>query len=228
MPSIARLTVALFTLALLHGCDRSGSGDADPDNEGDETIDDGNGESPRGAALELTEKRLQAYIAYRKEFNIVTRTLIAELANLGAKANEKSTDLTKSIAAVQGMGQIGEQHDRTLKALRKKYGFEEQEDERIFSAISDVVAAKPMENPALESQIKTYREMQSKANSAEEKQVADDFFKGMQATEKEDLEKAREQYGAECVDLLSRHIKELYALQMDGAERLTEAFTPGK
>ncbi len=154
------------------------------------------------------------------------KAYMVDITELSKRVDEQSNQLTKGVAAVHGVTQVLEKQENALRALRKKHGFEEREDERLWEAIEEVVRAKAMENPVLEPQVKVFREMQVKGG--EEKKSADEFFKSLESEEKETLAKARERYGAECVDLLSKHVKELHALQMDGLQQMTGAFTPGK
>jgi hypothetical protein len=90
--------------------------------------------------------------------------------------------------------------------------------------VGDVLAAKSMENPALEQTLKTFQDMQAKGG--EEKKIADEYFKGLEDTEKEGLEDARKEYGAQCVDILTKHVKELFALQMEGFKTILGSEKP--
>ncbi len=222
MTSIPRLTLLLLALAGLHSCDKSGRQDSSTGNEGDEAA----GESPARATVPLTEKRLEAYIAYRKELHGLMKVYLEDVGKLEKRVDEKSNQLTKTIAAGQGVAQILEKQDIAVKTLHKKHGFDEGEDEKLWAAVGDVVAAKAIESPMLEAQVKMFREMQVKGG--EEKKNGDEFFKTLETAEKEGLAKAREQYGVEWVDILSKHVKELHALQMDAIQQMTAASTPGK
>ena len=108
----------------------------------------------------------------------------------------------------------GEQHEKELAALRAKHGFSEEEDDQLWSAINDVVAAKPLDNPMMGGEgLKMYRDMQ--ARGGDEKKAADEILKGFEEQEKQGLAAAREKYGAAGVDLLAKRSAELSQLQAD-------------
>lgn len=174
----------------------------------------------------LTEQRLQAYIVYKKDVHGVIKQYMQEMAKVAKQVDGKSNQLTKTVAAVQGMFPLQEKQEVALQATRKKYGFEENEDNRLWEAIADVVAAKAIELLAVEASAKMYRDLQ--ANGGDQKKAGDEFFQNLEATEKEGMEKARAKYGAVYVDVLSKHVKELHALQMDATQAVTGALTSEK
>jgi prophage DNA circulation protein len=234
--STPKLALLLLVLGAFPACGKSGSQGSRPGKDGEEATDGSaagenggggsSGESSRGPAIALTEKRLQAYIAYRKEFQGVWKGFMEEWQKLAKTVDEKSNQLTKAASALHGLTRISEKQDTILKALRKKHGFDEETDNRLWDAIGEVVAAKPIENPALEPSLKMFREMQAKGG--EDKKAADEFFANLESTQKEGLEKAKEQYGAECVDILLKHVKELNELQMESLQKMMEAPSPGQ
>lgn len=229
MKHVSRLALLLFVLSTLNACGRSGSqssgtgeggGGADPS-----AAESGGGSSGEGP-IRLTEKRLQEYIAYKKESNGLMKGFYEEMGKLAQTVDSKSSDATKAVAAMRGVSSISAKQEAAFTALRKKHGFTEDEDNRLWDAINEVVAAKSIENPALEPSFKIYRDMQ--ARGGEEKKAADEFFAELESTQKEGLAKATEQYGAECVDILAKHVEELRALQMDALQQMLEAQTPPK
>jgi hypothetical protein len=182
-------------------------------------VDSEGGEIEDSKPIELTNARLDQYVAFRKEFNRHYAGWFKDVTNLGKSVDAKSTDITKAFTAATGAAAIGEKHAKELSALRSKHGFTEDEDERLWSAISDVVAAKVLDNPMMADSFKSFREMQAKGG--EEKKMADELLKGMEDQEKEGLAEARKKYGDACVDLLSKRAKELGQLQTDLMKEIT-------
>lgn len=230
------LAVAIFGLAGLSACNKaqppasapppdgtkstSNVPAADPGALGVASEEEATGEGP----ISLTEERYQKYVTYRKEFFALTGKLLTDVGSLSKTVDGKITGLGKTAAAVAGTARIGEKHDSELKALRAKYGFSEAEDDRLWSAVGDVLAAKTAENPALEQTLKSFRDMQAKGG--EEKKVADEYFNDLEASEKEGLEKARQEYGPQCVEILCKHAKELHSLQMEGFQTILGSGKP--
>ncbi|HZN60455.1 MAG TPA: hypothetical protein VFD71_20455 [Planctomycetota bacterium] len=211
---------------LAAGCG-SKDGSSDESNSGDSSADEGSsGSSSAVKAPPLTEKRLQAYIAYRKELHLAQKNFFADWTKVAKSASESTTDVGKAITATTGYTKVGQKQEAIVAALRKKHGFGEEEDDRLWNAASAVVSAKAFDNPALDPSLKMYREMQAKGG--EEKKAADEFFKSLEESQQEGLKQARDEYGAETVDLLSRHTEELRAIQMDAAQKVLEGATEAK
>ena len=180
-------------------------------------------ESAGEGPIQLTEERLQKYIAYRKELQPVTRKLVEDIGKLSKAVDGKSTDLGKATTGVFGAARIGEGHDAAVQALQRKYGFTESQDKRLWDAIGTVLSARAAENPLMQDSMKSFREAQAKGG--EEKAAADEFFKSMEENEKASLEEARKEYGVQCVDILLKHTKELFELQ---AQELKAVMGPEK
>jgi hypothetical protein len=225
MKHVSRLALLLLVLPVLHACGRSGSqgsGTGEGGGNADASAVESGGSSG-GGPIRLTEKRLQEYIAYKKESNGLTKGFYEEMGKLAQTVDQKSSDAAKAVAAMRGVNSISAKQEAAFTALRKKHGFSEDEDNRLSDAINDVVSATAIENPALEPSFKMYRDMQ--ARGGEEKKAADQFFAELESEQKEGLAKAKEQYGAECVDILSKHAEELRALQTDALQQMMEAQT---
>jgi hypothetical protein len=65
----------------------------------------------------------------------------------------------------------------------------------------------------MEESLKSLREMEAKGG--EEKKAADEILKNYEDQEKQGIAAARTRYGDECVDVLSKRVKELGQLQLD-------------
>ena len=224
------LECAFLALALLApvSCSRSGpttgsGGGGDAAGEGAATEAGGAGEAK---PIALTDARLDKYLAFRKEWNRSYAGFLKESGQLADSVNSKSTDISKAFTALSGTQRVGEKYQKELSALRAKHGFREEEDNRLASAISDVVAAKVLDNPLLGDTAKVYRDLQAKGG--EEKKAADEILKNMEDQEKEALAAARKEYGDACVDVLSKRVKELGQFQMDLAKEMAAQLDSGK
>jgi hypothetical protein len=120
-----------------------------------------------------------------------------------------------------GTKKISERYESETAALRKKHGFSEGEDDRLWSAIADVVAAKASDHAFIEASVKEFRVMQQRGGA--EKDAADEFFKSMEEGEKQGLDEARRKYGERCVDILSKRSKDLSRFIMTGVEDVAGA-----
>lgn len=186
-------------------------------------VDTGDGEAQEGgeaAPIALTDARLDKYLVFRKEFNQRYAAYMKGAVGLAKSVDSKSTDISKAYTAATGAARLGQQFEKTLEDLRAKHGFTQDEDDRLWSAIGDVVAARPMENPALAEGLKSYREMQAKGG--EEKKVADEMLKSFEDQEKEGLAEAKKRYGDACVEVLSKRVKELSEFQMSFIKGLAD------
>jgi len=163
--------------------------------------------------IQLTDARLDKYIAYRKELARSYAQWSKGAVELAKSVDSRSTDIGKGLTAAAGALKLGERYEKELTALRAKHGFTEAEDDRLWSAVSDVLAAKVLDNPGMEDGLKAYREMQ--ARGGEEKKAADEILKGFEDQEKQGLAEARTKYGDACVAILSKRSRELGQLQLD-------------
>jgi len=204
---------------LLHACSKSDSGTTDSAPSGNDAPSGGTGDggSPGAVHTPLTEKRFQAYVAYRKELHGFWRGFAEDMAKFAKTVDAKSGGGGDMAAAMQGI-RLSEKHDTLIKALRKKHGFEDEEDSRLWDVMSEVASAKAIENPSMEPSLEMYRKKQEKGG--EEKKAAEEFFAILAASEKEGLDRARERCGAECVEVLVRHVKEIQDLQLDAVQQM--------
>ena len=211
--------LSFVVLLLLHACSKSDSGTSDATSGGGDAASavTGEGGSSGGTSVPLTEKRFQAYIAYRKELHGLWRGFAEDMAEFAKSVDTKSAGAEDMAAAVQSM-RLAERHDALIKALRKKHGFGDEEDTRLWDAMNEVASAKVIENPSLEPSLEMYRKMREKGG--EEKKAADEFFASLEASEKEGLDRARERCGAECVEVLVKHVKEIQDLQLDAMQQM--------
>lgn len=218
------LTLGCAAVSILTAisCTRSspdaGSGSADDSSSSPSSEDD-------AKPLALTDARLDKYIAFRKEYNQLYGRHQKDIVEVAKAADSKTTDALKGITVVSGAMRLGEKYEKELAALRAKHGFAEAEDDRLWSAVSDVISAKASDSPMLADSLKAYREMQ--ARGGEEKKSADEFLKGLEDEEKKGLTEARRKYGDACVDVLSRRARELGQFQMDSIREMTGQMTPG-
>lgn len=229
MKSLSHVLFLVVSLLALGGCSKKESpGGADgAADDGSSAGDAGGGDSAGGGAIALDEKRFQAYVSYRKEYHLVLKTHMEGWQKLAKSVDERSTDLTKTVTAARGIQGLSEVQEAAMKSLRKKHGFSEEEDNRLWDAIGEVVAARASENPDMAPALQVYRDQQ--ARGGEEKKVADEMLKSLMETEKEGLARAAEKYGPACVELLGKHLKELHELQKDNLRRVMEATgTPAK
>jgi len=219
-PALALLpALAFLAIVALSACDKSKSEPSKPAAGGTASPPSSAADLGLPAArstederpIQLTDERLDKYMAYRREYNVIVKKLIEDMEKVSKAVDAKTSELGKSATALAGAAKVGETHDAAVKALRGKYGFNEEEDRRLWDAVGAVLGAKTAESPAMQESIKMFRDMQAKGG--EEKKSADEFFKNMEASEKEGLEEARKNYGAQCVEVLSKHLKELNELQ---------------
>lgn len=213
MRHLMRAFVAV-TILTASSCTRSGS-DAEPEAGDDSASSSGEDAKP----IALTDARLDKYIAFRKELNQSYARWHQGTVEVAKAVDSKSTDVGKGLAAVAGVTQLGQKYEKEITALRSKHGFTEQEDDRLWSAITEVTGAKVLDNPMMGDGFKMYRDMQAKGGEA--KKAADEILKGFEDQEKEGLAAAREKYGDACVDLLSKRSRELSQLQADMMKELT-------
>ena len=227
-----------FAMAALCSCGRSGPA-SDPAGAGGDpraaaTNDHGAaaGDASAGATdgeakpIALTDARLDQYLAYRKEWNRMYAVYMKETGELAKAVDSKSTDISKTFTVLTGTQRLGQKYEKELNALRAKYGFTEDEDNRLSSAIMEVVNARVLENPLLGDTVKSYRDLQAKGG--EEKKAADEMLKGLADQEKQALAAARATYGDACVDVLSKRVKDLAQFQMDLMKELTAQLEAGK
>jgi hypothetical protein len=186
------------------GGDERGSGSAE---------DSGTAADEDAKPIVLTDARLDKYLAFRKEFNRYYAGWIKDAGDVAKSVDSKSTEFSKAISAVVSSGRLGEKYEKELRTLRAKHGFTEDEDDRLWSAITEVVAAKVLDNPFMEDSFKSFREMQAKGG--EEKKAADELLKNLEDQEKQGLAEARKKYGDACVDVLSKRVKDLGQFQVD-------------
>jgi hypothetical protein len=170
--------------------------------------------------MPLTDERLDRYLKYRKDLRKINARWQKDLVDFAKSIDSKSTDASKGLTVARGSMALGEKREAEIKALYEKHGFTEQEDERLSSAIDEVVTARASENPLMAGAIKTYRDMQ--AAGGEQKKAADEMLKGLEDQEKEGLARARERYGDAWVEVLSRRLKEISQLRVEDATILTE------
>jgi hypothetical protein len=227
MHLVLRATTLSLAVLLLHACSKSDSGNSESTPSDDAPSGGiGDGGSSDAAHTPLTEKRFQAYVAYRKELHGLWRGFAEDMAKFAKTVDAKSGGGVEDMAAaMQGM-RMSEKHDTLIKALRRKHGFADEEDNRIWDVMSEVASAKAIENPSLEPSLQMYRKMQEKGG--EEKKAADEFFASLQASEKEGLDRARERCGAGCVEVLVKHVKEIQDLQLDAVQQMMAPHTPPK
>jgi|SoiMethySBSTD1v2_1073268.scaffolds.fasta_scaffold123015_4 hypothetical protein len=228
MQHVLRSTALLSVIIVLDACGKTDSDGAQSTSPGDAAGSGGSGDtssSSGGVSIPLTEKRFQAYVAYRKELHGLTRAFAEDMAKFAKTVDAKSGGAEQIATAVQGMRKT-EKHDALIQALRKKYGFAEDEDSRLWDAMSEVASAKVIENPSVEPSLERYRKMQEKGG--EEKKAADDYFASLEAAEKEGLERARERCGTECVEVLVKHVKEIHDLQLDAVQQMMAPYPAGK
>lgn len=213
VPVVVGMIVCVFvSFAALVSCGRAGSPSSEDGSEAPAT-------APRAAAGEgekqiaLTEERLQKYIAYREELNPILMKLVRDVGALGESVESvesRSTGLTKAAAAYTGSRKISERYESEIAALRTKHGFSEAEDACLWAAIAEVASVKVVEGSFMEATIEEFRAMQERGGA--EKELADEFFKNLEESQRQGLDEARKKYGAQCVDLLAKHAKELNRL----------------
>ena len=227
MHLVLRSTILSLAVLFLHACGKSDSGSSGSEPAGNDAPSGGTGDdgSPGTAHAPLTDKRFQAYVAYRKELHGLWRGFAEDMSKFAKTVDAKSGGVEDMAAAMQGI-RMSEKHDTLIKALRKKHGFEDEEDNRIWDAMSEVASAKAIENPSMEPSLEMYRKMQEKGG--EEKKAADEFFATLQASEKEGLDRARERCGAQCVEVLVKHVKEIQDLQLDAVQQMMAPHAPPK
>jgi hypothetical protein len=206
----AALALALFSCNP-SGQDAGGDGEPAPEAAGDA--------GGNGGPIALTDERLDKYLAYQKEVRESYARWHKEMVGLAKTIDAKSTDISKGWTAVMGSARLGEKQEKEMRALREKHGFTEDEDSRLSSAISDVVAATPLENPFMGDALKSYRDMQ--AAGGEQGKVAAEALKSFEDQEKEGLARARKEYGDACVDVLSRRVKDLHKFQVEAVSALS-------
>ena len=221
------LSVALL---LASSCDRSApsaqsTGGAGAGRPKSENASDAGGDQD-AKPIALTDARLDKYLAFRREYNLIYAGWAKDAADLGKSVDSKGSDLSKGITAVRGAQQIGEKNQKEVDALRAKHGFAEEEDDRLWSAISEIVAAKATDNPLMADSLKSFREMQ--ARGGDDKKAADELMQHLEDQEKQGLAEARSKYGAPCVDLLSKRSRELAQFQADSIRVMNGQPAPDK
>jgi hypothetical protein len=218
MRHLGSLLLGLAILTL-NACTRSdapspsGGGDSGPGPEPGESA----GGDPKPIAL--TDARLDQYLAYRREYSKNYAAWVKDYVGLAKSVDSKSNDFSKGLTGVAGLQRLGEKQEKELKALRARYGFNESEDDRLMAAITEVLAAKVADNPAMGDSLRSFREMQLKGG--EEKKVADEMLKNLEDQERQALAEARKNHGAECVDLLSRRSRDLHQFQLEFWKTMT-------
>jgi hypothetical protein len=225
MQCVLRFTSLSSVIILLHACGKSPSETSTSAPSGGDGTAAGAGESSGMVPIPLTEKRFLAYVAYRKELHGLWRGFAEDMAKFAKTVDAKSGGAEQMATAVQGM-RLSEKHDVLIKTLRKKHGFEEEEDNRLWDAMTEVASAKVIESPAMEPSLEMFRKAQEKGG--EEKKAADEFFASLEASEKEGLQRVRDRCGAECVDVLAKHVKEIHDLQLDAAQQMMAPHTAVK
>jgi hypothetical protein len=225
---LGRLVVAVSLATLLGSCGKPPSSNSSGESEGREgtggagasessSESDSSGQKP----LSLDEARFQKYVVYRKELHARMGSWTSEVIQFGKKIESGKTDIGKAVTAVSGAQKIAERRDTEMKALLAKHGFTEEEDQRLWDAVGNVLAARFRDNPAFAESMKGFEA--ARARGGEEKANVDALLKELEANETKELAEAREKYGPQCVDTLSRHVKELQNLQMDAIQTISES-----
>lgn len=154
--------------------------------------------------LALTEARLQKYLGYRKEMIVF---ITAERKKMNAALKKESVAQLKSLA------EITAETEKGTTDLRAKHGITEAEDKDLGDAITDVLGAAMTRGEMLAPTIQEFKAAIAKGGAGSEAPKA--MLKQFEDQEKENLAKARRQYGSAAVDLLLAHFDELQKLQMD-------------
>jgi hypothetical protein len=215
--TLSRLLVMVLSLSsLVVSCGkRPGSSPDDPNDPSSSegaagATGDADSQDTSNQPLSLDDARFQKYVAYREEFFKLSGNWVGDFQDLAKKTDGQKPGVLNTLRTVKDVDAIQTKRDNELKALRAKHGFTEQEDTRLWDAALAVAGAKVSDNPAFADSQKQYRDMQAKGG--EEKKDADDMLQQLADTEKKGLDEASEKYGAQAVDVISRHTKEVHEL----------------